>query len=63
MTKDKAKAKAASPDPDPQVDASPVAPGEAEADDHGQYILFYSFQFIFICKFCYFKIPILNFNF
>ena len=63
MTKGKAKAKAASPDPDPQVDAGHVAPGEAEAHAHGQYILFYSFQCLFICKFCDFKIPILNFNF
>ena len=57
----------------PDPDAGPVAPGEAEAAAaaaeaaeaaaaDGQYILFYSFQYLFICKFCYFKISILNFN-
>ena len=45
MTKDKAKAKAASPDPDLQVDAGPVAPGEAEAGARGHYILFISMSF------------------
>ena len=45
VTKDKAKAKAASPDPDLQVDAGPVAPGEAEAGSRGHYILFISMSF------------------
>ena len=49
-------------DPDPTADAGPVAPGESEAAADGQYILFYSFQSIFVCKCCYFQISNLNIN-
>ena len=48
----------ASPDPDPEADAGPIDPGEAVYAADGQYILFYSFQCLLICKFCYFQISI-----